>query len=134
MASGWSTSPPESSGALLRQCTDPVNLRRALDEVLESEPSGEPLPAGLRRIAERPEEELARLAEAVNTGRFEPAALTEVRIPKSDGGQRSLGIPSALDRVLDRAVMQVLTPLLEPHLGPCSFGFRPGLGVGDAVR
>ena len=102
--------------------------------MVANESPGEPLPAGLRRLAERPDEELAQLAESVNDGTFQPAPLVEVRIPKSDGGQRSLGIPTARDRVVDRAVMQVLTPLLEPHLGPCSFGFRPGLGVGDAVR
>lgn len=47
-------------------------------------------------------------------------------IPKPSGGQRSLGVPTALDRLIQQAVSQVLTPVFDPYFHPHSFGFRPG--------
>jgi group II intron reverse transcriptase/maturase len=59
--------------------------------------------------------------------------MRRVEIPKPGGGVRMLGIPTVLDRLLQQALHQVLTPIFDPTLSDASFGFRPGRGAHDAV-
>lgn len=81
------------------------------------------------------EERLIQLADDVRTYRYQPGQLRERYIPKSSGNEmRLLRIPTITDRVLQRAVLQVLQPIYEPRFLDCSYGYRPGRGVGDAVR
>src|SRR5512142_63291 len=55
-------------------------------------------------------------------------------IPKPSGGQRKLGVPAAVDRLICQAVAQVLTPVFDPHFHPHSFGFRPGRSQHHAIE
>ncbi|WP_213503401.1 reverse transcriptase domain-containing protein [Novosphingobium decolorationis] len=58
-----------------------------------------------------------------------------VEIPKPGGkGVRQLGIPTAVDRLVQQAILQVLDPVLDPTFSASSFGFRPGRGAHDALR
>lgn len=66
--------------------------------------------------------------------RYEPRAVLKVDIPKSGGGVRTLGIPTAIDRLIQQSVLQVLQPIFEPHFSESSFGFRPGKSAKDAVK
>src|SRR5260370_30776285 len=64
----------------------------------------------------------------------EPASGKGPNIPKSGGGFRELGIPSALDRFVQQAILQVLQPMFDPTFSEHSHGFRPGANVPGAGR
>ena len=76
-----------------------------------------------------------RIREEVLSGRYDPAPVLRVEIPKPDGkGMRLLGIPTVLDRFIEQAILQVLTPIFDPRFSEISYGFRPGRGCHGAVK
>lgn len=124
----------EHGDALLEQMLARENLLAALRRVEQN--GGAPGVDGvttkdlrdyLRQHWERIREEL--LAET-----YQPMPVRPVEIPKPGGGVRVLGIPACIDRLLQQALLQVLTPLFDPTFSPRSHGFRPGRRAHDAVR
>ena len=77
---------------------------------------------------------LEKLQEELLLGRYDPKPLLRVWIPKSNGGQRPLGIPTIGDRVVQMAVVLVIGPIFETDLLPQQYGFRPGVDAKMAVR
>ena len=73
------------------------------------------------------------LREQLLTGTYRPQPVKRQLIPKSDGGMRELGIPTALDRFIQQALLQVLQPRFDPTFSEHSYGFRPGRRAHDAV-
>lgn len=78
--------------------------------------------------------EWPRLREEILAGSYQPKPVQRQGIPKSGGGVRELGIPTALDRLIQQAILQVLQPQFDPTFSEHSYGFRPGRGAHDAVR
>jgi RNA-directed DNA polymerase len=80
-----------------------------------------------RMEAQGQERWLKTLREELVTGRYAPKPLLRVWIPKSNGGQRPLGIPTIRDRVVQMAAVLILSPIFEADLLPQQYGFRPGV-------
>ena len=79
------------------------------------------------------QEHWARIREDLLNGRYQPEAVRCVEIPKPNGGVRQLGIPTVVDRLLQQALHQVMSPLFEPGFSESSYGFRPGRSAQQAV-
>ena len=75
-----------------------------------------------------------RIRQAIMEGTYSPASVRRVFIPKPDGSQRPLGVPTVLDRVIQQAVAQILNPVFEPDFSEHSYGFREGRNAHQAVR
>ena len=124
----------QRQGGLLEQITTPENLKRACKQVTRNKGSSgidgmavEALPSWL----ETHEDELR---ESLQDGKYRPQAVRRVEIPKGNGKTRKLGIPTVIDRLVQQAINQTLTPLYEPQFSDQSYGFRPGRSAHDALR
>lgn len=118
----------------MEEVVRPENMKKALNRVCANKGAAgvdgmtvEELTPYLRRHWPGVREELLK-------GTYKPSAVLRVEIPKPDGGKRPLGIPTVLDRFLQQALLQVLTPLLDPHFSDNSYGFRPGRSCHHAVK
>ena len=75
-----------------------------------------------------------QIRQSLLAGTYRPSPVRKVMIPKPDGSQRELGIPTVLDRLIQQALLQVLQPLIDPGFSEHSHGFRPGRRAHDAVK
>ena len=74
-----------------------------------------------------------KIRDQLLQGKYRPSPVRRVTIPKPEGGERELGIPTVTDRLIQQALLQVLQPMLDPTFSEHSYGFRPGRRAHDAV-
>jgi RNA-directed DNA polymerase len=110
------------------------NLLRALVRVERN--GGAPGIDGMTVAELRPylKRHWSEIRAALDRGTYQPKPVLRCEIPKPGGGERLLGIPTVIDRFIQQALAQVLTPLFEPVFSDSSYGFRPGRRAHDAVR
>jgi RNA-directed DNA polymerase len=138
---------PSGGDALRRDATQPAlhddlmervlaseNLRRAWKRVKANK--GAPGVDGMRieDFAEYARSRWPAIRQALRDGSYRPQPVRRVRIPKPSGGERLLGIPTVMDRVIQQAIAQVLGPIFDPGFSGSSFGFRPGRSAHGALR
>jgi RNA-directed DNA polymerase len=113
---------------------DAANMRRALQRVRANK--GSPGIDGMtvNELADELQVRWPELREALLAGEYRPQAVKRVTIPKLDGGERQLGIPTVVDRVIQQALVQVLSPIYDPGFSPSSYGYRPGKSAHQAVE
>lgn len=119
--------PPRAlTDQLMEQICDPKNLIRAYRRVRANQ--GKPGVDGMtvHELADWLREHHQALIASLLEGTYRPQPVRGVQIPKPGGGQRQLGIPVAVDRLVQQAILQVLNPILDPTFSNSSYGFRPG--------
>lgn len=119
---------------ILGKILDKDNLNRAYKRVKANK--GAPGVDGMTIEAALPwlKEHNHELVERIRKGKYTPSPVRRVEIPKPDGGMRKLGIPTVIDRIIQQAMTQQLTPIYEPLFSDNSFGYRPGREAKDAIQ
>lgn len=119
---------------LMEQVCDPKNLLRAYRRVRANK--GKPGVDGMtvNELADWLRKHQAALTTSLLEGTYRPQPVRGVQIPKPGGGQRQLGIPVVVDRLVQQAILQVLEPIFEPTFSHSSYGFRPGRSAHMALE
>lgn len=124
----------EQTWGMLEEILTVDNLNRAYKQVKRNKGAGgidgmqvdELLPFLIRNRED--------LKDALRDGKYRPSPVRRVEIPKENGKTRKLGIPTVVDRFIQQAISQELTPIFEETFSDSSFGFRPNRGAHDALR
>lgn len=119
---------------LMEQVASRANLFRACRKVKANKGSAGVDRQTVHELAGWLEANWQELREDLLEGRYEPNPVRGVEIPKPGGGLRQLGIPTVKDRLVQQAILQMLTPLLDPVFSESSYGFRPGRSAHDALK
>jgi len=131
---GSSPSRPEADERLMEMIVSRENMMAALRRVVANK--GAPGIDAMTVTHLKPylTAHWSRIREELLAGRYRPAPVRGVEIPKPGGkGMRQLGIPTVLDRLIQQAMHQVLMPIFDPDFSTSSYGFRPGRSAHDAV-
>lgn len=88
----------------------------------------------VQELADHLREHWPSIRTKLEEGRYQPSPIKRQEIPKPGGGSRKLGIPTVLDRFVQQAMQQVLSPIFEPTFSEHSYGFRQGRNAHDAVK
>jgi RNA-directed DNA polymerase len=113
---------------------NPTNMERAWKQVRANR--GAPGPDGIT-LTEFPDWLRPRwpaIRQQLVDGIYRPEPVRRKTIAKPDGGERLLGIPNVLDRLIQQAILQVLTPVFDPMFSESSYGFRPGRSAHGAAK
>jgi RNA-directed DNA polymerase len=124
----------ESTGsALLLAALTRGNLQRALKRVRANKGAAGVDGLDVDQTAAHLRTAWPAIREQLLSGTYRPSPVRRVTIPKPEGGERELGIPTVTDRLIQQALLQVLQPILDPTFSKHSYGFRPGRSAHDAV-
>ena len=119
---------------LLEQALSRENMAKAWRHVKANRGSAGVDGLSIDQTFEYLKEYWPQIRSEIKSGTYRPQAVRRVEIPKPTGGKRILGIPTAIDRLIQQALLQVLQPLIDPTFSEFSYGFRPGRSAHDAVR
>jgi retron-type reverse transcriptase len=124
----------ESTGsALLQAALTRENLQRAFKRVRANKGGAGVDGLDIDQTARQLVTSWPKLREQLLRGTYRPRPVRRVTIPKPEGGERELGIPTVTDRLIQQALLQVLQPILDSSFSEHSYGFRPGRRAQEAV-
>ena len=118
---------------LLERILSRGNMYMALDKVKANKGAGGIDGIEIEDIDQYLRENWVEIRDKIRRRKYKPQPVRRVEIPKPNGGVRNLGIPTVVDRVIEQAITQVLTPIAEPHFSEYSYGFRPDRRAQQAI-
>ncbi|TJX66928.1 group II intron reverse transcriptase/maturase [Soehngenia saccharolytica] len=118
---------------LMEQILSRENMLLAYKKVKANKGAGGIDNISIDEIDEYLKENWEDIKERIRKRKYKPQPVLRVEIPKPNGGVRKLGIPTVMDRIIEQAIVQVITPIVEPHFSEYSYGFRPGRRAQQAV-
>ncbi|WP_218026892.1 group II intron reverse transcriptase/maturase, partial [Vreelandella aquamarina] len=129
-SSSWTKAEP---APLMEAVVAKANMARAYRKVVANQ--GAPGADGMTvdQLADHLKQYWPTLRERLLAGEYHPSPIRAVEIPKPKGGTRQLGIPTVTDRLIQQALLQVLTPIFDPTFSASSYGYRPGRSAQQAV-
>ena len=119
---------------LLELVLAPTNLNKAYLQVKSNKGSGGVDGMGVEELLDYLLQHKAELLTSIAIGKYKPNPVRRVEIPKEGGKKRQLGIPTVVDRVIQQAIAQILSPIYEPLFSNSSYGFRPKRSAHDALK
>ncbi|PNR98021.1 group II intron reverse transcriptase/maturase [Petrotoga olearia] len=123
------------TGGLLEKILDRDNMNKAFKKVKSNKGACGIDGMGVEELLRYLKENGQQLTQAIQEGKYRPNPVRRVEIPKEEKGKvRRLGIPTVVDRVVQQAITQVLSPIFERQFSDSSFGFRPKRSAHDAIR
>jgi len=119
---------------LLEEILSPTNLNKAYRRVKGNNGAGGVDGMGTDELLSYLTSHKEELLESILNGRYRPNPVRRLEIPKDNGKRRQLGIPTVVDRVIQQAIAQILSPLFEKQFSATSYGFRPKRSAHQALR
>ena len=129
-SSSWTKAEP---APLMEAVVEKANMARAYRRVVTNK--GAPGADGMTvdQLTDHLKQYWPTLRERLLAGEYHPSPIRAAKIPKPKGGTRQLGIPTVTDRLIQQALLQVLTPIFDPGFSASSYGYRPGRSAQQAV-
>lgn len=119
---------------LMEQVVERSNMKNAYAQVMRNKGAAGIDNMPVESLMPYLREKWPEIKEQLLNGQYKPKPVRKVEIPKPDGGRRQLGIPTVLDRLIQQAIHQILSPIFEPVFSESSYGFRPGRSAQQAVQ
>lgn len=126
----WTKAAP----TLMETVVSRANMQRAYKRVMSNKGAAGVDHLEVSGLADLLRQHWPTIKAKLLAGTYQPQPVRLVRIPKPKGGERQLGIPTVLDRLIQQAMHQVLSPVFEPLFSDASYGFRPGRSAQQAVQ
>jgi len=123
-----------NSTDLMEQIVDPKNMERAWKNVKSNDGAAGPDGVTIDEFFRTFRDQWPMIRQQLLNGTYEPSPARRKAIAKEDGSERLLGIPNVQDRLIQQAILQVLTPIFDPDFSESSFGFRPKRSAQDAAK
>lgn len=117
----------------MEQILSRENMNRAYKKVKANKGASGIDGVGMEEIRNYIKRSWPSIKEQIRKRKYQPSPVLRVEIPKPNGGKRKLGIPTVMDRIIEQAIVQVLTPIVEPYFSEHSYGFRPKRRAQQAV-
>lgn len=123
----------KKKSSMLEQILDRRNIERALGQVMRNKGAAGVDGMQTEELRAYINDNWQRFRASILEGKYEPSPVRKVEIPKPNGGKRMLGIPTVMDRLIQQAISQWLTPKYEEQFSSSSYGFRPNKNAHQAV-
>ena len=118
---------------LLEEILNRENMRLAYKKVKANKGASGIDGINIEEIDDYLKENWVNIRDKIRERKYKPKPVRRVEIPKPDGGVRNLGVPTVVDRIIEQAIVQRLTPIVEPHFSEYSYGFRPKRRAQQAI-